>query len=110
MLASSATLASSAFASCDVLWPVLLPLGSLIRLLEGEHVGAIGSLEDEGTSDWEVTQEPALFICLVSQGERRGSPWRKKARTFCDPFCPRPHQAVFGKPGVEGVQRGRTRF
>lgn len=48
------------------------------------------SLEDEGKSDGEDTEEPALFTSLVRQGKGRGSPWRKEAGTVCDPFCPHP--------------------
>lgn len=32
------------------------------------------SLEDEGKSDGEDTEEPALFTSLVRQGKGRGSP------------------------------------
>lgn len=62
-------------------------------------------LEDEGKGGWEDTGGPALFTSLVSQGEGRGRPWGHKARTFCDPFCPRAHRP-FSPLASPGPYRG----
>lgn len=50
------------------------------------------SLEGEGERNWEGTGASIIYF-FVSQGEGRGSPWRERARTFCDPFCPHPQWA-----------------
>lgn len=64
------------------------------------------SLEGEGKRNGEGTRASIIYF-FGSQGEGRGSPWRERARTFCDPFCPHPHWAfsLLTSPGQYLVAR-----
>lgn len=63
-------------------------------LMEGDHVVC-------HPGGWKVRERvgghrrAAVFIFLVSQAEGKGSPRKKEARTFCDPFCPHPLLGFF---------------
>lgn len=118
VLTPSAGLILPVFTLCNVSLPMLVHLEILTCSLGRDHVGTIQESGRWGREE-QGGHKSQHYLFLREPRWRRRSPWRERARTFCDPFCPHPHWAFslltspgqyLGSQGLGECKAGSTWF